>query len=107
MAGSSRLLVCLLVACVLLEVVRGQEGGIGFDLPCGVDNLSCPRIGNLSEIPLRCFRRQELCNGLPFCDGGTDEGLNIVSLECKMTTITIFIYISLSLCVCRYSRKTR
>ena len=98
MAGCSKL-VDLLVVCALLEVVRGQ-GRIGFERPCGVDNFSCPRIGNLSEIPLRCFRRQELCNGLPFCEGGTDEGLNIVSLECKMTTITIFIYISFSLCVC-------
>ena len=61
------------------------EGGIGFELPCGEDNLSCPRIGNLSIIPLQCYNRSQLCDGVMFCDGSSDEGLSttISSLECK------------------------
>ena len=58
---------------------------IGNSLPCEEDNFSCPRIGNLSIIPLQCYTQEELCNGVDLCEGGSDEGNNetIVSLECK------------------------
>ena len=87
MAGS-RLLVGLALLLVGWEAVRGQ-GAIGSELPCGEDNLSCPRIGNLSQIPLQCYTREELCNGTAFCEDGSDEGRNttIVSLECKMANM--------------------
>ena len=66
--------------------ITGQ-GAIGFATPCGEDNLSCPRIGNLSEIPLMCYPWEELCNGTEFCIGGSDEGRidTINSLECKLS----------------------
>ena len=74
-----------LVVCVLLEW-EAVSGQIGQERPCGEDNFSCPRIGNLSQIPLQCFTRQELCNGMDFCISGTDEGADIASLKCKMTS---------------------
>ena len=72
---------------IWLQGVRGQ-GQIGFELPCGVDNLSCPRTGNNSGEPLECYVWEELCNGVEICDGGTDEGRNIVSLECELYALT-------------------
>ena len=58
---------------------------IGNDLPCEEDNFSCPRIGNLSVIPLLCYTREELCDGVELCEGGSDEGDDdtLASLECK------------------------
>lgn len=55
------------------------EGGIGFARPCGEDNLSCPRL----DEALQCYTQAELCNGIQDCDGGSDEGQDLVSLECK------------------------
>ena len=45
------------------------------------DNLSCPRLDGV----LQCYRQSEFCNGpfTPFCTGGSDEGTNLVSLDCK------------------------
>ena len=79
---------CVSVAVAMLLLLLGAVGGqdpIGSELPCGEDNFSCPRIGNLSQIPLQCYSRQELCNGIEFCDGGSDEGRDdtINSLECE------------------------
>ena len=78
-----------LVVCVLLEW-EAVSGHIRLERPCGEDNLSCPRIGNLSQIPLQCFTRQELCNGIDFCSSGTDEGTDIASLKCKMAYFLLF-----------------
>ena len=60
------------------------QGQIGSELPCGVDNFSCPRIGNLSVIPLQCYTFEELCDGTFFCADGSDEGKDAIinSLEC-------------------------
>ena len=53
------------------------------------DNLSCPSLfqgGGL--VPLRCFSRSELCNGVAFCaDSAIDEGTSVWDtfgvLDCK------------------------
>ena len=80
---SSALCVPLLLAAQLLTIAG--QGPIGFELPCGTDNLSCPRIG--TNLPLECYEWDELCNGEEICDGGSDEGRNITisSLECKQS----------------------
>ena len=85
MASPSSALSLLLSLALQLHCITGQ-GPIGSVLPCGEDNLSCPRIGNLSEIPLMCYPWEELCNGMEVCEGGSDEGRNttIISLECKL-----------------------
>lgn len=80
---------CLLVLSTLL-LLRSHysaaqpalEGGIGFALPCGEDNLSCPRL----DDALQCYTQAELCNGVQDCAGGSDEGMNLISLECKQLT---------------------
>ena len=70
--------------------VAGQ-GQIGRAFPCQApgsdpdqnfaeDNLSCP---NTDQSILDCYSRTELCNAVEFCDGGSDEGTNIVALECS------------------------
>ena len=86
MASSlSAVCVSVLLLVIGLEAVAGQ-GQIGFDLPCGEDNLSCPRFVNISQRPLECYVWEDLCDGVEFCEDGTDEGRNIVSLECKQHT---------------------
>ena len=101
------------ILLLLLGWVYGQ-GEIGFLLPCGEDNFSCPRIGNLSQIPLQCYSRAELCDGVEFCNGGSDEGRNatIVSLECEngvcvgrvccelFLTVQVFLRDQRTLCLC-------
>lgn len=48
-------------------------------LPCGDDNLSCPRADNVTQ----CFSRSDLCNLVTVCPDGADEGLPVSSnLEC-------------------------
>ena len=88
MASPSSALSLLLSLVLQLHCITGQ-GPIGFELPCGEDNLSCPRIGSLSEIPLMCYTFGELCDGVELCAGGSDEGRNttIISLECKSQNI--------------------
>ena len=51
-------------------------------LPCGVDNLSCPRTDPDSQ-PLMCFTVAELCEGNQFCPGGQDEGDHLAALNCE------------------------
>ena len=70
------------MALLLVLQLLSATGEDSVELPCGEDNLSCLRTGDLSVIPLRCYMRDELCNGTEFCVGGSDEG-NIPALECK------------------------
>ena len=82
-------LVCLLLAVVQRTV--GQRFSIGNDLPCEEpgedpdpnndrDNFSCPLV---DPNALQCYSRDMLCDGNEFCDGGSDEGTNLVALECS------------------------
>ena len=86
--------------CLLLAVVRrtAGQGTIGGSLPCeaagqdpdannDADNLSCP---NLDPNVLQCYSEAELCNGNNFCNGGSDEGTNLVALECKFTESLVY-----------------
>ena len=81
-------LVCLLLAVVQRTV--GQSFSSGNALPCEQpgedpdpnhdrDNLSCPL---LDPNDLKCYSRDMLCDGNEDCDGGSDEGVNLVALEC-------------------------
>ena len=87
-----RSLVILLCSCLLFLVFQrtSGQGLIGQDFPCqapgedpdptfAFDNLMCA-----ANIPLRCFDRNELCDGNSFCTNptGSDEGLNNAALEC-------------------------
>ena len=84
----------LVLLFLLLAVARrtAGQGIIGRTFPCedpaedpnpndNEDNLSCPFLTN----DLVCYSRAEMCNGLPFCPGGSDEGLNLFALDCKST----------------------
>ena len=51
-------------------------------LPCGVDNLSCPRTDPDNQ-PRLCFTMAQLCEGSQLCSGGQDEGDNLAALNCK------------------------
>ena len=80
---------CALILSVLLLLQShcstaqpALEGGIGFALPCGEDNLSCPRLDNA----LQCYTQAQLCNRIQDCAGGSDEGMNLISLACKQIT---------------------
>ena len=75
------------------QCVAGQ-GQIGRAFPCQTpgedpdqnfaeDNLSCP---NLDQNQLDCYSRAELCDGDPFCTGSSDEGIDIVALECSKSS---------------------
>ncbi len=66
-------LVGLLAAVLLQAYVNGQ---------CPPDNLSCPRDNPLTD-PLECYQTTELCNGIDFCDDGSDEG-GVAALDCKL-----------------------
>ena len=103
MASSSSALSLLLLLVLQLHCITSQ-GPIGFALPCGEDNFSCPRIGDISTIPLMCYTFDELCNGIQFCSGGSDEGnrSTIVSLECKPYSVGVYIC-SYCVCACRQS----
>ena len=90
-------LVCLLLAVVQRTV--GQSLIIGNDLPCEQpgedpdpnndrDNLSCPRLDGV----LQCYSRDMLCDGVQFCQGGSDEGTNLNALECGKLFFTILLY---------------
>ena len=72
-----KLSVCLLFVA-LWAVSFGQDA-----LPCGDDNLSCPRTDPDSQ-PLMCLTVAELCEGNQFCPGGQDEGNNLAALNCRM-----------------------
>ncbi len=72
-----------LIAAVLIgRHVYGQ---------CPPDNLSCPR-NDPNNDPLECYQTAELCNGVNFCDDGSDEG-GVAALDCK----SVFIACSLLL----------
>ena len=84
-----------LVLLFLLFAVARRTAGQGISgqtFPCEAagedpnpndpeDNLSCPGLTN----DLVCYSRAELCSGIPFCSGGSDEGLNLLALDCKST----------------------
>lgn len=63
-----------------------DPGQIGTYKPCGVDNLSCPRLND--SFPLECYTRGMLCDGDNFCTGGSDEGENLVALDCELLLVT-------------------
>ncbi len=65
-------LVGLLAAVLLQAYVHGQ---------CPPDNLSCPR-DDVND-PLECYQTAQLCNGIDFCDDGSDEG-GVAALDCKL-----------------------
>ena len=83
----------LLLFSVLSVVGRrtfAQDAIIGNSRPCEqlgsdhnssnpTDNLSCP---NINPNILECYRRDQLCNGLDDCTGGSDESTNLVALQC-------------------------
>ena len=94
--------------CLLLAVVQRAlgQGIIGSTLPCEApgedpdpnnpeDNLSCPF---QDQSIMRCYSRTELCNGAQFCAGSTDEGVNIVSLNCSKLSIARFAWITRGQC---------
>ena len=79
--------------CLLLTVAQRVVGqsSVGVELPCQApssdpdpnnprDNLSCP---NTDPSILECYSRAELCNNVQFCTGGSDEGADLVALECR------------------------
>lgn len=82
----------LVLFCLLLAIAghaAGQDLLFGNLRPCQdppadpdpnnpSDNLSCPRLDNI----LQCFSEAQFCNGVEDCTGGTDEGLNLVALDC-------------------------
>ena len=85
----------LKLTCLLLGLFRFSygQGDIGerddcflagqLPIPPGrrfSDNLSCP---NLNQNELECYPRDFLCDTADFCFGGSDEGDNIVSLDCE------------------------
>lgn len=51
------------------------------------DNLSCPRTVLSRNNRMQCFNQSELCNGIEFCDMGSDEGVDnnyfFMQLDCK------------------------
>lgn len=83
----------LVLCCFLLAVARravGQDLLIGNWRPCQdpgsdpdpdnpTDNLSCPRLDSI----LQCYPLSQLCNRVQDCDGGSDEGSDLVALECS------------------------
>ena len=61
--------------------------------PIATDNV-CLRLQNVSDNLsgppslesdglLRCYSQNELCNQVQFCSTGSDEGNNVVALDCK------------------------
>ena len=56
-----------------------QQSGADPDPNNAEDNLSCP---NVNPNILMCYSRAQLCDGSTFCNGGSDEGANLVALEC-------------------------
>ena len=82
----------LLIFILSLIARRGSgQGIIGATFPCedlipnpnpndNTDNLSCP---NTDQSVLVCYPRSELCNDVQFCAGGSDEGRDLVALDCK------------------------
>ena len=78
-AGCKVALLCVLFSAAVRRA-EGQ-GTIATFRPCGVDNLSCP---NTDPTILECYTRNELCNDFVDCVGGSDEGTDLVSLDCKL-----------------------
>ena len=77
--GSRRLLLLFCLFTVVARRVAGQ-GAVARLLPCGVDNLSCP---NTDQSILECYPFTQLCDTIEQCDGGSDEGTDLVALECE------------------------
>ena len=84
-------LVMLLLLLAVARRVAGQ-GIIGALFPCEepgedpddtnpVDNFSCPIVTGA----LVCYNTSQLCDDVDFCAGGSDEGNNLVALECKFS----------------------
>ena len=86
----SYLVLTLAISCVAVngQDLPPQTSAIGRDDPCAAelgvvspsDNLSC----EFGET-LRCYSREQLCNGTRDCLTGSDEGDNIAALDCKST----------------------
>lgn len=95
----------LLKVISLLGLINFSAGQapIAFDDICQreqstVDNLSCPRIDEVLE----CYNRSELCDGTPFCNGGSDEGTNLLALDCELINSRSQHDIMLTSLFCRY-----
>ena len=78
-AGCKVALLCVLFSAAVRRA--DGQGSIATFRPCGIDNLSCP---NTDPSVLECYTRNELCNDFDNCDGGSDEGMNLVALDCKL-----------------------
>ena len=85
---------CLLkVTSLLLSLITYSfaQAPIAFEDTCqdqqGIpDNLSCPR----DDGALQCYRRSQLCDGVEFCDDGSDEGLNLNALDCEYNDCVLY-----------------
>ena len=103
----------LVVFCLFLAVVQHAIGQspIGRALPCQApdedpdpqnpeDNLSCPV---LDQSILICYSRNQLCDGVSDCVvGSSDEGENLVSLDCSKFSIVRVVYVTVLLCMITY-----
>ena len=86
----ARKLLLFAALSVVTSRTFAQDLMIGTFLPCdqsGVDpdpnnaedNFSCPI---LDQNILQCYSTAQLCDGSRICSGGSDEGDNLVALEC-------------------------
>ena len=93
----------VVLLCLFLTVAQRVVGqsSIGLTLPCQAegfdpdsnnpsDNLSCP---NTDPTILECYSMAQLCDGVGDCDGGSDEGDDLVALDCGKYQIPYIAYI--------------
>ena len=101
MVAQGRKLVLLSLLLAVVQRAAGQDLLIGNLRPCEVDpaadpdsnnptdNLSCPRL----DDALQCYSQGQLCNGTEDCMGGSDEGENLVALDCGKNVPYIFVFL--------------
>jgi len=106
MAAQGRKLVVLSLLLAVVQRAAGQDLLIGSLRPCEVDsatdpdpnnptdNLSCPRL----DDDLQCYSQAQLCNNQTDCMGGSDEGENLVALDCGKNVPYIFMFLIFTCC---------
>ena len=111
MAARGRKLVLLSLLLAVVQRAACQDLLIGNLRPCQdpaadpdpnnpADNLSCPRLDGV----LQCYPQSELCNSPPgprnvsfeVCLGGSDEGADLVALDCGKNVPYIFMFLTLT-----------